>query len=64
MWVKIISLVLPMAIRIIEHFLDKSNAEQDRKKEFLAFIESIEPSLQDSVRLSKRYKDMKRRLLK
>lgn len=58
----IIGAVLPLALRIVGMFLDKSQADKETQEAFLRFTELASKSFTSSAALKKSYDEQKARM--
>jgi len=62
MLTSLIQALLPLVVRIVTYFLDKSKVEYEARQKWLEFIESLEDSTDTPTRLRKSYAKQKERL--
>lgn len=58
----IITSILPLALRVVDIYLDKSQADRETQEAFLRFTELAAKSFTSSAALKKSYDDQKARM--
>jgi len=58
----ILSLAIPVILKLVEHFLDKSKAERETIEAFYNFIEKLDKDSTNSVKLKISYDEQLKKL--
>jgi hypothetical protein len=61
--IKILQVLIPFAIKLIEMYLNRRSQTANQKQRFIDFIETMEPLVAKDARTVAKYKAMKKKLM-